>query len=627
MPSGFGFPRAAGKAAVVFATLWQSIVADFDGSSYTRNVSLSESVDIFWTVDTATETIQVAVHAKAATGWAGIGISEMGGMEGADIVFYETATGELTDAHSLVAGTPVVDECTQDWNLVSAESDSGSLVFEAERALVTGDAQDRAFADDTQEGTPPTRLMAAWGDSESMSYHATNFAKGVVIVFGGPENADAEPLADVVSDPDASFFDVTTKEFPIPTERNWYEETCLTASDLPDLDEYHAIGFQGLIQDDTSEYVHHLVLKGFTGTPDCGQSCEEWVRSNFPSDSDSSYDDYGGSSPSSPYSSYSPSYTESYSYLESNNITLPDYCYFDFADVFAWAPGASDMELPDDVGFLFGNASGGFTSVNVQTHYNNPNGDEGLVDSSGVRVYYTEELRQSDMGVMQLGDPFIFLEGFPLPDGKLSVSFDCPSSCTEEHFEAEEVTVFSHFLHMHENGQRLETRQYRNDSSGNEVLVHSAEVEYYSFLQAGGHVLNTNDSVTIQKGDRFETECFYDTALSSVGSENVTFGLGSENEMCIDFVFYYPDQKVPFSGSCGLGACGGDVGDAAILESDSDFDRTFGIVDDCATSVAEDSEEDDSSSAPSSRASVPGLGVLALSATAAALVVGGFGLV
>ena len=36
---------------------------------------------------------------------------------------------------------------------------------------------------------------------------------------------------------------------------------------------------------------------------------------------------------------------------------------------------------------------------------------------------------------------------------------------------------------------------------------------------------------TVQKGDRFETDCYYDTDLSSVGSDNVTFGLGSENEM------------------------------------------------------------------------------------------------
>ena len=53
---------------------------------------------------------------------------------------------------------------------------------------------------------------------------------------------------------------------------------------------------------------------------------------------------------------------------------------------------------------------------------------------------------------------------------------------------------------MHENGQRLLTRQYRNNSDGEEVMVHSAEVEYYSFLQAGALFVPTNDSVTIQVG-------------------------------------------------------------------------------------------------------------------------------
>ena len=42
-----------------------------------------------------------------------------------------------------------------------------------------------------------------------MSYHGTtDFAKGGVVLFGGAENADVEPLADVVSDPDITFFDV-----------------------------------------------------------------------------------------------------------------------------------------------------------------------------------------------------------------------------------------------------------------------------------------------------------------------------------------------------------------------------------------------------------------------------------
>lgn len=58
----------------------------------------------------------------------------------------------MTDAHSLVAGEPVIDECTQDWTLLSAEVGNESLVFEAERALDTGDTQDRVFADDSDEG-------------------------------------------------------------------------------------------------------------------------------------------------------------------------------------------------------------------------------------------------------------------------------------------------------------------------------------------------------------------------------------------------------------------------------------------------------------------------------------------
>ncbi len=60
------------------------------------------------------------------------------------------------------------------------------------------------------------------------------------------------------------------------------------------------------------------------------------------------------------------------------------------------------------------------------------------------------------------------------------------------------MTIFSHFLHMHENGRQLITRQYRNDSSGNEVLIYSADVEYYSFVQAGAHVVYTDGTATIQ---------------------------------------------------------------------------------------------------------------------------------
>ena len=62
---------------------------EFKASVYARNASLSSNLDLFWTIDSDLGTIRVAVHAKAASGWAGLGMSEMGGMEGADIVYYE----------------------------------------------------------------------------------------------------------------------------------------------------------------------------------------------------------------------------------------------------------------------------------------------------------------------------------------------------------------------------------------------------------------------------------------------------------------------------------------------------------------------------------------------------------
>lgn len=64
---------------------------EFDISSYNRNVSIHNDTNIYWTIDTKSETIRVAVHAKIASGWASFGFSEMGGMEGSDIVYYEVA--------------------------------------------------------------------------------------------------------------------------------------------------------------------------------------------------------------------------------------------------------------------------------------------------------------------------------------------------------------------------------------------------------------------------------------------------------------------------------------------------------------------------------------------------------
>eukprot|EP00959_Pyramimonas_sp_CCMP1952_P133711 2796058-Pyramimonas_sp.AAC.1 len=45
---------------------------------------------------------------------------------------------------------------------------------------------------------------------------------------------------------------------------------------------------------------------------------------------------------------------------------------------------------------------------------------------------------------------------------------------------------------------------------------------------------------SIAHGDELTTTCTYNTPRPKDGEENTIFGLASKDEMCIDFVFYYP---------------------------------------------------------------------------------------
>lgn len=80
-------------AAIFCFTLAVGQQLQFNGSSYKQNATLHDDLDMYWTVDTETDTFRVALRVKTSSGWAGIGFSEMGGMEGSDIVYYETAVG------------------------------------------------------------------------------------------------------------------------------------------------------------------------------------------------------------------------------------------------------------------------------------------------------------------------------------------------------------------------------------------------------------------------------------------------------------------------------------------------------------------------------------------------------
>ena len=55
--------------------------------------------------------------------------------------------------------------------------------------------------------------------------------------------------------------------------------------------------------------------------------------------------------------------------------------------IYAWTNGVPPMVFPDDVGISLGQDNK--RSLILETHFHNPDGIAGVIDSSGVRIYFT----------------------------------------------------------------------------------------------------------------------------------------------------------------------------------------------------------------------------------------------
>lgn len=70
---------------------------------------------------------------------------------------------------------------------------------------------------------------------------------------------------------------------------------------------------------------------------------------------------------------------------------------------FFQAVGGWGEVLPDHVGVPMGEPHGGATYFLLETHYDNPGLQEGIIGNSGMRFYYTNQLRKYDAGMFLIG--------------------------------------------------------------------------------------------------------------------------------------------------------------------------------------------------------------------------------
>jgi Copper type II ascorbate-dependent monooxygenase, C-terminal domain len=194
--------------------------------------------------------------------------------------------------------------------------------------------------------------------------------------------------------------------------------------------------------------------------------------------------------------------------------------------------GEEPQALPENIGIPLFDPNGNFRSIVVEIHYNNPELLEGLVDSSGFRIYYSAQPREIEAAWLSVGDPVTLMNGQPIEDGLTEYTFTCGGDCSSTVLGSESVTVLAESLHMHKSGVRMTNELIRDGEVAN-----MGAVDVFEFDQQGSFRVQ-QEPYEIMSGDAFRTTCYY--------RDGTAFGLGSQEEMCVAFLLYYPAKKLDF---------------------------------------------------------------------------------
>ncbi|XP_078372318.1 DBH-like monooxygenase protein 1 homolog isoform X1 [Oculina patagonica] len=484
---------------VVFSALISASAANLS-SEFAHHAVLdpAELMKLYWTVDWDKETVSFAVEA-ATTGWVGFGFSSGNGkMAGSDVVigWVKDSKGYLTDRFADEESLPPLDK-ENNYVLTGFEESDKKTVLRFNRKFDTCDPRDRKI----EQGT--TKVVFAYhtedpGSDDDIKYHTFRGSRSILLL----NNMDEKQ----VNETGWKDFVMNNKNITIPKKRTTYWCSLIRAPEIKH--KHHITKFEPYIQKGNEGLVHHLVI----------YECHN--RGQF---NDSVH--YGPGFDCQDYA----------------NMPFAE-CYF-YSVVGVWAVGAQAFYYPPNVGYVIGSADSP-NSYMLEIHYDNPKGIEGRKDSSGLRFFYTPNLRKYDAGVLTVGEsslPYMVIP--PKQESWITYGF-CPKECSQEMLNSttlpgKGIKVFAAFLHTHLQGSAIWTKHVRDGVELPEI----ARDDNYDFNFQDIQVLSKE--VHVKPGDDLINYCKYQTMDKN---KIVVGGLATSQEMCIDMLFYYP--KMPKEVAC-----------------------------------------------------------------------------
>ncbi|XP_025104356.1 DBH-like monooxygenase protein 1 homolog [Pomacea canaliculata] len=121
----------------------------------------------------------------------------------------------------------------------------------------------------------------------------------------------------------------------------------------------------------------------------------------------------------------------------------------------AWTLGLSGQCFHPKAGFKVG--ANGYKTLLIQYHWNNPLLRSDFVDSSGLTLYYTPNLRPHNLGMLMTGQNY--LEIPPFTDLTIATS-DCTATCTKQLLHGD-IHITEAVNHMHYLGKSMYLEHHR----------------------------------------------------------------------------------------------------------------------------------------------------------------------
>jgi len=403
----------------------------------------------------------------------------------------------LTDRHAVGNNVPYLDtsqDLRLDWGL---ENDTHTVV-QFFRAWDTCDSED------VKLGTDTVRLIWAYHDQDPLDN--THLMYHTLTKRGHRSVYLAEPPQTSVPLPPHKNWDLTADNLLLPEDDHTHYWCKIYRA--PDLDrKHHMIAIEPLIQPGHESYVHHMVLYECHIPDDvvdaAGATTADWFQRHINQEGQPCY---------------SPNMPAEWSFCLATNA-------------WAWAVGSEGERLPDHTGMPLGEQYGGATYFMLETHYDNPAYHAPLVDNSGLRIKYTDQLRTYDTGMLLVGSEVNFLQFIPPRQDLFTSIGHCTSECTKQGIPESGIRIISGVLHSHLAGRKMRLRHIRN---GIELPV-ILEDNHYDFNFQASRV--PRSETVVYPGDHLLLECDYETSTRDMP----TFGgLSTRDEMCLVFILYYP---------------------------------------------------------------------------------------